>query len=148
MWEVISVHGTKKKKLGVKMETPLSLKGDTWVAVVLYGQTDYTVLLFSLTFNSILPAKASWPSQINPHPSCTFHLLHPPLHPSHLPSCRSQVLQDADVQSGMLSARSKIHLYQWLFSSDSAPSAHLPPVLGCGHLRSPWVMVMFQLFLN
>lgn len=38
--------------------------------------------LFSLVFNSILPARASWPSRINPHPSCTFHLLHSPLHPS------------------------------------------------------------------
>lgn len=103
---------------------------------------------FSLVFNSILPAKAACSSQINPHPSCTFYLLHPPPHPSHLPSCRSQVLQDTDVQFGMFSARSKIHPYQWSFSSDSTLSAHLPPVLDHRHLCSPWVMVMFQLFLN
>lgn len=60
---------------------------------------------FSLVFNSILPAKAACSSQINPHPSCTFYPLHPPPHPSHLPSCRSQVLQDTDVQFGMFSAR-------------------------------------------
>lgn len=63
----------------MKMQMPISLKGETRV----YGQTDYPVLLrFSLAFNSILPAKASWPSQINPHPSRTSHHLHPPPPPS------------------------------------------------------------------
>lgn len=128
----------------MKMQMPISLKGETRV----YGQTDYPVLLrFSLAFNSILPAKASWPSQINPHPSRASHHLHPPPPPS-LPPPGGARSRRARRQFGMLSATSKVCPHQGSLSSDSTPSAHLPPALCHGHLHSLWVMAVFLLFLN
>lgn len=100
-----------KKKIGDEdVSTYFSWKGYMSCCSPLWACWLPCFALLSLVFNSILPARASWSSRINPHPSCTFHLLHPPLHPSHIPSLRSQVLQDADVQFGMLSASSKIPL--------------------------------------